>query len=304
MSLTNTNRGARRQMRSVGLRDLRFASTVAAGLVAGVLGVGALSAPLLGWNDWPDQLKPGSNDNTVQMAAPALRQTFTQEHPGSGREPSGPAGIPGVGTATAAVVSAAAGNGAGAATPAAGGGSGSTSGNVTLASALSGDSVQGSGTGDDFGGSGFSAPDVRDSDGDGMPDAWEQQNQTNPNFDDRASDPDGDGISNINEFRVRTSPQRAETTAGVPDGSLDSDNDGIDNATEAALGTEPWTPTSSADGTPDAALDSDGDGIPNLDEVEAGTDPTVPQPVVEAPAPVETPAPADPEPEPAAPVET
>src|SRR3954454_12652529 len=134
MSLTNTNRGARRHMRSVGLRDLRFAGTVAAGLVAGVLGVGALSAPLLGWNDWPDQLKPGSNDNTVEMKAPDLRQTPTQERPGSGREPSGPGGIPGVGTATALVISAAAGNGAagsGAATPAAGGDNGSTSGNVT-----------------------------------------------------------------------------------------------------------------------------------------------------------------------------
>src|SRR4051812_39049753 len=236
MSLTNTNRGAQRQMRSVGLRDLRFAGTVAAGLVAGVLGVGALSAPLLGWNDWPDQLKPGSNDNTVQMAAPELRQTVTQERPGKSREPSGAGAIPGVGTATAAVISAAAGNsagaGSGAATPAAGGDNGSTSGNVTLAGALSGDSVQGSGTGDDFGGTGFTAPNLRDSDGDGMPDAWEQQNQTNPNADDAGSDPDGDGISNINEFRVRTSPQRVATN-GTPDGQLDSDGDGIPNATEA-----------------------------------------------------------------------
>ena len=58
MSLTNTNRespGAR----PLALRDLRFAGTVAAGLVAGVLGVGALSAPLLGWTEWPDALQPG-----------------------------------------------------------------------------------------------------------------------------------------------------------------------------------------------------------------------------------------------------
>ena len=56
MSLTNTNREAQRSVRSGGLRDLRFAGTVAAGLVAGVLGVGALSAPLLGWTDWPEQV--------------------------------------------------------------------------------------------------------------------------------------------------------------------------------------------------------------------------------------------------------
>ena len=74
MSLTNTNRGAERQKRSRGLRDLRFAGTVAAGLVAGVLGVGALSAPLLGWTDWPDQLQPGGDDHqTVTLAAPTAR---------------------------------------------------------------------------------------------------------------------------------------------------------------------------------------------------------------------------------------
>src|SRR3954453_8199131 len=119
MSLKKTNREAPASRRPVGLRDWRFAGPVAAGLVAGVLGVGALSAPLLGWNDWPDQLKPGSNDNTVQMAAPELGHTFTKERPGKGREPSGAGAIPGVGTATAAVISAAAGNsaGAGAATP-------------------------------------------------------------------------------------------------------------------------------------------------------------------------------------------
>ena len=65
MSLTNTNREAGALVRSVGLRDLRFAGTVAAGLVAGVLGVGALSAPLLGWTDWPDTLRPGGDSQTT-----------------------------------------------------------------------------------------------------------------------------------------------------------------------------------------------------------------------------------------------
>src|SRR3954463_6727487 len=116
MSLTNTNREARRSERSVGLRDLRFAGTVAAGLVAGVLGVGALSAPLLGWTDWPDQLQPGGND-TVQMVAPAPRHTIAPDRPGSAGTPTGPAGVPGVGTATALVISAATGGtGAGAGT--------------------------------------------------------------------------------------------------------------------------------------------------------------------------------------------
>src|SRR5829696_9671757 len=41
-------------------RDLRFAGTVAAGLCAGVLGVGAIAVPLVGWNDWPQALSTSS----------------------------------------------------------------------------------------------------------------------------------------------------------------------------------------------------------------------------------------------------
>src|ERR1044072_9203428 len=102
MSLTNTNRGARRQERSVGLRDLRFAGTVAAGLVAGVLGVGALSAPLLGWTDWPDQLQPGGTDSPGTMKAPDERQAIAQPpSTGSRTTPSGPPAVPVVGAGTA-----------------------------------------------------------------------------------------------------------------------------------------------------------------------------------------------------------
>src|SRR3954470_15620511 len=143
MSLTNTNREGRRHVRAGGLRDLRFAGIVAAGLVAGVLGVGALSAPLLGWTDWPDQLQPGGNDTNLTMKAPALRQTFTQDRPGS-RTSTGPAGVPGVGLATAAVIAAATGTtgtGTGAGTPA--GGHGSSPDTVKVADTLSGSSVQG-----------------------------------------------------------------------------------------------------------------------------------------------------------------
>src|SRR3954447_21605161 len=102
MSLTNTNREARRPERSVGLRDLRFAGTVAAGLVAGVLGVGALSAPLLGWTDWPDNLQPGSQPS-VQLRSPEQRQTVAQPPRSGSRTPAGPTDIPGVGTVTALV---------------------------------------------------------------------------------------------------------------------------------------------------------------------------------------------------------
>ena len=72
MALTDTNREASGGARRLAVRDLRFAGTVAAGLVAGVLGVGALSAPLLGWTKWPDGGQSGDGN------APALRMAEGQ----------------------------------------------------------------------------------------------------------------------------------------------------------------------------------------------------------------------------------
>jgi hypothetical protein len=45
-----------------------------------------------------------------------------------------------------------------------------------------------------------------DTDGDGMPDAWEVAHGLNPNLNDANSDPDGDGISNVTEFQRDTDP--------------------------------------------------------------------------------------------------
>ena len=90
MSLTNTNREVPRPERAGGLRDLRFAGTVAAGLVAGVLGVGALSAPLLGWTDWPDKLQPGADNSPVTMSSPEQRQAVAQPPRSGSRTPAGP----------------------------------------------------------------------------------------------------------------------------------------------------------------------------------------------------------------------
>ena len=50
-------------------RDLRFAGTVAAGLCAGVLGVGAIAVPLVGWNDWPQALSTSSGDPITMSTA-------------------------------------------------------------------------------------------------------------------------------------------------------------------------------------------------------------------------------------------
>src|SRR4051794_5203159 len=156
MSLTNTNREARRKVRSVGLRDLRFAGTVAAGLVAGVLGVGALSAPLLGWTTWPDRLQPGA-DSPVTMRSPVQRPAIAQP-PSSGTHttPSGPSGVPVLGAGTALVIAPR--TGSTTTTTATGttgnGGSGST---PAPRGTTVGSTEQGNGSGTDFGGSGFVA---------------------------------------------------------------------------------------------------------------------------------------------------
>ena len=49
-----------------------------------------------------------------------------------------------------------------------------------------------------------------DDDNDGMPDAWEITYGLNPLLDDAADDPDGDGISNINEYNLGSQPNYYE----------------------------------------------------------------------------------------------
>lgn len=84
-----------------------------------------------------------------------------------------------------------------------------------------------------------------DADKDGMPDAWETAFGLNTAADDRNSDPDGDGFTNIEEYFRGTYPTS---------GSLaDSDSDGVPDIVELQLGTNQASATA-ADTTNQAQL--------------------------------------------------
>ncbi|MGH9902740.1 MAG: putative Ig domain-containing protein, partial [Pyrinomonadaceae bacterium] len=74
----------------------------------------------------------------------------------------------------------------------------------------------------------------RDSDADGMPDSFETANNLDPhNPTDAPQDADGDGLTNLEEFRRGTNPNNADT-----------DGDGIDDRTEVSSGSDPRDPNS------------------------------------------------------------
>jgi VWFA-related protein len=117
-----------------------------------------------------------------------------------------------------------------------------------------------------------------DSDGDGMPDSWE----TTYGFDlydpdDALLDADNDGLSNLEEYQLRTNPHNPDTDGdGMPDSwevaseldpknsadaLFDSDEDNLDNLSEYIHHTDPRNG------------DTDGDGISDGDEVQLSSDP-------------------------------
>jgi hypothetical protein len=113
----------------------------------------------------------------------------------------------------------------------------------------------------------------------GMGDDWEMQHFGNLNqIGD--GDADGDGLTNIQEFRAHTDPMTRDTDGdGIGDGdevnvyhtnarSSDTDGDGMSDAYEIQHGLNP--------NSNDSQLDSDGDGLTNVEEYSLGTDPENP----------------------------
>ncbi len=120
-----------------------------------------------------------------------------------------------------------------------------------------------------------------DTDGDGMPDAWEIANAVNTVSNDAASDADGDGLTNLEEFNGGWNPQVAEiadlsqsasgtvtfdTGASQYGFGTDTDGDGMPDWWELKYGLNRLVQ--------DHDGDLDGDGLSNLSEYLLGMNPS------------------------------
>src|SRR5215210_2499536 len=237
--------------------DLRFAGLISVGMIATVITLAALLAPLLAWNGSPAP-NARERDQTVRLSRPATQRTAPAPSQDRGaRQVLAAAGgrlvMPG--SLQRAVERRATGS-----TPEPAGRVGVTGGSPRAKapdrSAALADSSD-------------------DTDGDGLPDVWERRFGLDPeNAADATADPDGDGLDNLTERRLRTTPLDADSDAnGIRDGDEDSDRDGLRNTVELRAASNPWQADSNGDGINDAQDDPDGDGAPNLSEQQAGTDP-------------------------------
>ena len=120
-----------------------------------------------------------------------------------------------------------------------------------------------------------------DTDGDMVPDYYEEQIGTNPND----PDSDGDGLSDIVELLLGLDPTLIDTDGnGILDADEDTDEDGLSIIDELNLGTSPVSADTDLDaisdgdevniyGTDPLYYDSDSDGISDIDEISLAKDP-------------------------------
>ena len=106
---------------------------------------------------------------------------------------------------------------------------------------------------------------TRDSDQDGMSDAYELLNGLDTNLNDAADDKDEDGVTNLDEFKAGSA---------AIDVSLDSDGDGIVDALDAFPDNAAYKYDTDGDGVANVEdTDDDGDNVSDGDELARGTDP-------------------------------
>lgn len=290
------------------LGDLRFAGTIAAGLVAGTLGLGALAAPLVGWKNWPEGLGKDAASQPVRLASPVLHQPSNGARE-SGRGGGGNGGAPvqpGPGGAAPLLVSLpGGGTDGGGPLPLAPIGGPSTprtsSGGGDDAGGLSTTARPRTGSGE-FRGVPFAPVDVDDDDNDGLPNDWERRVAgTDANNAEDAAKPNAGGVTNAAQFRIMSLPGWDTNGNGIVDAEDDSDGDGIPNGIEERNGSDPASADTDGDGIPDTMDDRDGDGWP--DGLPKPPEPPVEEPpVVEEPPTIATPEPT-PTPEQTPPVE-
>ncbi|EGU44462.1 hypothetical protein VIOR3934_14951, partial [Vibrio orientalis CIP 102891 = ATCC 33934] len=101
-----------------------------------------------------------------------------------------------------------------------------------------------------------------DSDGDGVPDAIEILEGTDPNDATSFKDGDNGGLPDYAEKQLGL-----DATVGDDDFTKDSDGDGVPDGVEFLEGTDPNNATDFS------GTDSDGDGVPDSIEQLEGTDP-------------------------------
>jgi hypothetical protein len=131
---------------------------------------------------------------------------------------------------------------------------------------------------------------LTDTDSDGMPDIWEDDQGTSKTVNDAALDPDNDGSTNLQEFTKGTKAQVADTDGdGLKDGvetgtgifvsatnsgtdplKTDTDGDGLSDSVETGSGT--FTNPTNTGSDPNKS-DTDADTIPDGTEVALETSP-------------------------------
>gem|GEM_PF-221892 len=123
----------------------------------------------------------------------------------------------------------------------------------------------------------FTARVPEDSDGDGMPDAYEVANGTAVDVDDADEDRDADGLSNLQEYQGRDAGDVETGYGRTLSGTADTDGDGLGDGEELSGALNPWTGgvsgTPPGDPTDPNTADSDGDGSSDGEEVALGSDP-------------------------------